>query len=150
MIAINEIKAIALAYGACSKVSGITSIKDAIELLMTPQGREFAVKSGFPTLEMCRECATEMNSIQKVYVDTVNVYVNGHDILAIGNTEVIAKYSEPDKLYKVVAMHGAKVNILATNYAVVTVSSYDSEVVVEDDGTALVFVEESKGEGGSQ
>lgn len=148
MTDINEIKAMALAYGACGKASGITSIKEAIELLMTPQGREFAVRTGFPTLAMCRECRDEANAIPGAYVDTANLLMNSRDILAIGNTEVNVRYSEPDHLYKVVAMHGAKVNITATNYAVVTVSSYDSEVVVEHDGTALVFVEESKKKGG--
>ena len=148
MTGINDIKAMALAYGACSKVLGITSIKEAVELLMTPQGREFAVKSGFPTLQMCRECSFELSRIPRVLLDTSSPMICGQDLLAIGDTKVTAVFSEPDRLHCIVAMHGAKVTVKATNYAVVTVSSYNSEVVTETDGTALVYVEESGKKGG--
>ncbi len=55
MTGINDIKAMALAYGACNKVASLDSIGNALSLLMTPQGREFALKTGFPTYQVWRE-----------------------------------------------------------------------------------------------
>ncbi len=149
MTGINKIKAMALAYGACDTVVSLKSIADAISLLMTPQGREFALNTGFPTLEVWRKNKNEVNFTPCVYLDTKNVFASNHDIVAIGDSEVTVTLSKPDKLYHIIAMHGATVEINASNYAVVTVTSINSTVTVKNDGTAIVTVEQSE-KGGKQ
>ena len=147
MTGIEEIKKSAHALGACGKVESINSIEEAVKLLMTPQGREFAVKTGFPPLETWRKESGEIDKIPEVLLDTPKCTVNGRDLIAVGNTELTATYTEPDRLHHITVMHGARVTVVAKNYAVVTVSSYDAEVKVKDDGKALVYVEEAKKKG---
>lgn len=151
MTGINEIKAIALAYGACEKVSSISSINEALSLLMTPQGREFALKTGFPSYDICRKVRdklpededTRINGIH-VLVDTVKTILHNEDCIAVGITNLTVDFNRPDKLHHVIAMHGAKVEIHASNYAVVTVTNINGDVKITTDGTAKVTVEQSE------
>ena len=146
MTGIDDRKKAALSLGACNKVESVSSISEALALLMTPQGREFAVKTGFPSLEMWREQSVIIDRIPHVLLDAPKCVVNGQDLIVIGNTEVVATYNEPDKLHHIIAMHGAKVTVVANNYAVVTVSSYDAEIEFEGDDTALIYTEDNKEE----
>lgn len=162
MTGINEIKAMALAYGACDKVSGISSINDAISLLMTPQGREFALKTGFPTLQIWRSnkdalkdwknhISNQLYEFQSklVIIDESPCRGNNLDMIVVGDTKYTAIFDNPNRLYHLIAMHGAKVEINASNYAVVTVTNINSEVKISNDGTAKVTVEQSE-KGGCQ
>lgn len=149
MTGINDIKKSAVTLGACDKVEAINSIKEAVALLMTPQGREFALKTGFPTLEAWRANKEAVNAVPGVYVDTPNVGVGKHNCVAIGDTNLHANLSGIDQLYHVIAMHGAKVEVHASNYAVVTVTNINAETFIHNDGTAHVIVEQSE-KGGHQ
>lgn len=145
MTGINDIKAMALAYGACNKVLGITSIKEAVELLMTPQGREFAVKSGFPTLDTWRMHPYDVDRSEMVLLDMgVDNFSVNEDYIVVGNTSLEATFDCPDRLYYIIAMHGATVEIKASNYAVVTVTSINATVNIINDGTAKITVEQSE------
>ena len=149
MTGIDNIKKTALELCACKKVESINSISDAIDLLMTPQGREFAIKTGFPSLEVWRENERRVKDIQEIYLDLKNVLVINHDCICIGDSVISVELDNPDKLYHVIAMHGAEVEINASNYAVVTVTSINATVKITNDGTAKVTVDQSE-KGGSQ
>ncbi len=140
MTGINEIKRAALLLGACGMIKGAASIKEAVGLLQTPQGREFALKTGFPSLELWREHGVEVKDM--VFLDRGRVSVSGRDAIAIGRTRMEASFSSPDKLYHIIAMHGATVEITASNYAVVSVTSINSTVRVKNDGTAIINIEQ--------
>ena len=140
----NDIRRLAIALGACDKVESIKSVSDAVDLLMTPQGREFALKTGFPTLEVWRANVEKVNATPRVFLDTLNVNVGNHNCVAIGNTKLHVNLNGVDQLYHVIAMHGAEVEINASNYAVVTVTSIKATVRITNDGTAKVTVEQSE------
>ena len=151
MTGIDDIKAMALAYGACNKVLGITSIKEAVELLMTPQGREFAVKNGFPTLDTWQEVWDKMPEDEEprlsgiyILVDSVKAILHNEDCIVVGKSTLSVEFNKPDKLHYIIAMHGATVEIKASNYAVVTVTSINATVRIINDGTAKVTVEQSE------
>lgn len=155
MTGINDIKEKALELGACDKVISITSISDAVKLLLTPQGREFALKTGFPTYEACRKVwdelpedeDTQINGIHFL-VDSVKTILHNEDCIAVGISNLLVDFNRPDRLHHVIAMHGAKVEVHASNYAVVTVTNIGSTVRISNDGTAHVIVEQSE-KGGS-
>ena len=151
MTGIEEIKKSALALGACGKVESINSIEEAVKLLMTPQGREFAVKTGFPTLDTWQEVWDKMPEdeeprISGVYilVDSVKAILHNEDCIVVGKSKLSVDFNKPDKLHYIIAMHGATVEINASNYAVVTVSSINATVKINNDGTAIVTVEQSE------
>lgn len=149
MIAIDYIKEMALNLGACDKVESINSISDAIDLLLTPQGREFALKTGFPSLELWRTIANHILLPDCVFLDDDKVRVCDSNLVVVGESLVSIIADKPVYLYHVIAMHGAKVEVYASNYAVVTVTNINAETIIHNDGTAHVMVEQSE-KGGSQ
>lgn len=149
MRGINDIKKYALALGACNKINGILTIKDAITLLMTPQGREFALKTGFPSIELWRSTACNIFLPDNVILDDDKHGADESDLVIIGESFVSVIADNPVNLYHIMAMHGAEVEVKATNYAVVTVTNINSTVRISNDGTAKVTVEQSE-KGGSQ
>ncbi len=144
MRGIEEIKKTALELGACGKINDVSTIKEAINLLQTPQGKEFALKTGFPDIETWRRNMVAANGCPGTYVDNRNVFASNHDIIVVGDAEARVTLNRPDKLYHVIAMHGATVEIHACNYAVVSVTSIDATVRVTNDGTAIVRVEQTE------
>ena len=144
MIGINDIKKSALALGACNKVESIKSVSDAVDLLMTPQGREFAIKSGYPTLPVWEANEMEAVATGKVLINAGLVVSSDPDIVVVGSSTVKYLADSPDYLHHVIAMHGAKVIVDARNYAVVSVTAIDATVEVSNDSTAKVTVEQSE------
>ena len=144
MTGIEEIKKSALALGACNKVESINSIEDAIALLMTPQGREFVLKTGFPSLDLWRITANHILLPDCVFLDEDKYDVDESNVVIVGESSVSIIADKLESLYHIIAMHGAEVEIKASNYAVVTVTSINSTVKINNDGTAIVTVEQSE------
>ena len=128
-------------YNACKKANSIVSLHDAVNMLFTPQGREFCKKSHFPSIEFLRENIDEINSFKTCFVDAGVVSTADHRIFVAGDTFAEIFASRPDEIYYVVAMHGAEVRIIADEYSVVTVLVVDAECEVENDGTAKISFE---------
>ena len=148
MRVIDDIKELARTYGACNKVESINSIADAVGLLLTPQGREFALKTGFPTYEVWREVwdllpADEEPRINGIHilVDSVRMIMHNEDAIVVGLSKLLVDFNRPDKLHHVIAMHGAEVEIQASNHSVITVTNVGAKVSVINDGSAIVNIE---------
>lgn len=141
---IDYIKKSALELGACNKVESINSISDFVALLMTPQGREFALKTGFPSIELWRTTANHILLPDCVFLDEDKQGVDEPKVVIVGESQVSIIANKPINLYHIIAMHGAEVEIKASNYAVVTVTNINSTVKIHNDGTASVIVEQSE------
>lgn len=141
----DELKKCLTRYGACRLADGISSLESAVRMMFTPQGREFCVKTGFPTLEFLRAHKEELNTIRGIYIDAglVRVHYN-HDVLIAGETAATLYANKPDRLYKMIAMHGATAYIKAKNYAVVTATEIKGDVVIQNDSTAKVIIEKQE------
>lgn len=128
-------------YRACNALEQITDIKSAIDVLLTPQGREFAVNTSYPSLDAFRVNMDALAGINSVLVDAGRVLTHNHDIVAVGDTAVTVKASGPRALYHVMAMHGAKARVEARNFAVVTITSVGGTIEYDNDGTAVIAIE---------
>lgn len=141
---IEEIRNQALGLGACDKAKDIGSVKEAVDMLLTPQGREFAMKTGFPTLDAWRANARDVKALGYVFLDSGKASWFNQDLIAVGNTDFELTLNGSGRLYKVIAMHGAKVTVTAKEYAVATVTSIDATVeVINEDGTAVITQEKA-------
>lgn len=140
MDTINNVMKSALRLGACAKSEGVSDWKSLVWLFFTPQGREFCEKHNFPSIEMFREMKGEI-SRHNVFVDAGNIVcANRADIALVGNTSAELTYSGVECTHKVVLMHGAKVRIKASNYAVVLIVNIGGcEVEIEKDETAVIL-----------
>lgn len=129
---------------ACDISSQITDIKTAIGVLLTPQGREFALNTNYPTLAAFRENMAILADMDNVFVDSGSIVTDKYNIVAVGNSDITLYAVGTEALYHVMAMHGATVKIDARNYAVVTATSVGGNIEFTNDGTAVIAIEEKK------
>lgn len=139
---IEKIVNTATRLNACRRVLGITDMESAISTLLTPQGREFAMRTGYPSLATFRDNLAEVSQVYGVYVDAGKCICAAHDIVAAGDTDLTAIVSGTERLYHVMAMHGARVRIDARDHAVVTATSIGGDIEITNDGTAAINIEE--------
>ena len=110
--------------GACDLLRPNMTPTELCHLLRTPQGEEFILK-GLPTLSLWRLIGEEYKELlaqHHIYLDAGYIELDGQTtrFIAIGATHLrlLAKQA---KLYNVSLIHGAKADVLATNWAVVSV-----------------------------
>lgn len=140
MKTVNEIMQSASLLGACAKSNGVSDWRSLTWLFFTPQGREFCEDNNFPSLEMfqgMRDNISEFN----ILVDAGNVSrENDVNVGLIGNTSGQLVYNDNTVVHKVVLMHGAKVRIKASDYAVILlVNVGNCEVEIEKDNTVVIL-----------
>lgn len=129
-------------YNACEIADAIGSSHEAITALLSPQGREFALNTGFPHIEDFRALQADLSKDSRVFLDAGAVSCRQYRAVAVGDTLLDFVAYKPTALYHVIAMHGAKVRIKASRYAVITVTNIGGSIEVINDGSAVVNVEE--------
>lgn len=132
----------AVMRGACEKSGKATDWKSLCWLFFTPQGREFCKANNFPSIKQFRDMAKQV-IVHGIYVDCGEIEVHGKENVGlVGNTSAKLHYSSPSKLHRVVLMHGARAEVYADNYSVVTVTNIgDCEVVKHESNGGKIFVE---------
>lgn len=132
----------ATGMGACVLANRIHDLREAIYMLLSPQGREFAMRNGYPTAAVFRRNMEALGKIEGVYVDAGRRGVSGtHDIVAVGDTELTVHATGTARLHHIMAMHGARVHIRASNHAVVTATEAGGTIMIDNDGTAVIKIE---------
>lgn len=133
--------------GACNMKLDIDSLESAIRMMFTPQGREFCVKTGFPTIEFLRKHKERLNTIPGVFIDCWNISLHSlnskyPNLLISGLTRASIHITKPIHLHKIIVAHKAKLTLNANDYAVVTITKIgDAEIEIINDGTAKVTIE---------
>ncbi len=131
----EELKRYLNGLGACDLKDNVDSLESAIRMMFTPQGREFCVKTGFPTLEFLRKHKEELNAIPGVFIDDGRITPsfipdNVTNILISGDT----------KAYLCVS--NAKLCLSAEVFAVATITEIgEVHTEIANDGTAKVIIE---------
>lgn len=141
MKAIDEILQKALSLGACNKSNGVTDWRTLVWLFFTPQGIEFCEKNNFPTLEMFKQIKDDVEAYNVFVNAGVQKRSNDSCVALIGpKTKGELVYDDNSKVHKVIVMHGAKVDIVARNYAVVRLINIgDNEIRRHKDKTSIIL-----------
>ena len=110
--------------GACDLLRPNMTPTELCHLLRTPQGTEFILK-GLPTLSLWRLIGEDYKGVlaaHHIYLDAGYIELDGQTtrLIAIGDTHLRLPANQP-KLYNVTLIHGAKADVLATNWSVVSV-----------------------------
>jgi hypothetical protein len=124
----------------CEKITGKETIEQLAALMFTPQGREFCIENNFPYLGDLREIDKKELEKHNVYVDKNFTCTNVEKVAVFGNSHAVLNYDNVEKSYHVIAMHGAKVKIIASGYSVVFVESKGADIIVEKRDKAKGFV----------
>jgi len=138
---IEKIVNTATRFHACGKEHEIEDMKSAITTLLTSQGREFAMRTGYPYLVVFRDNVAELSRVPGVYIDAGRCVSSMYDTVSVGDTSLTVIASGAERLYHVMVMHGATVKVDARNYAVATVTSVGGSIEVNNDGTAIINIE---------
>ena len=127
--------------GACGGSGKVSDWRSLVWLFFSPQGREFCGEKGFPSLDMFRGMK-EGVAPYGVHIDVGEIALSGDACVGlVGNTCARLSFSGPERLHRVVLMHGARARIEAGNYAVVSVMNRGGEVEIVKDDTAIIFNE---------
>lgn len=128
-------------FKACCLTNSISDANQAITTFLSPQGREFALNTGYPRLEDIRNTSDIWMNDRRIHLDSGNVTVGDYDSIAAGDTSLTLIADKPSKLYHVMAIHGARVTVKASEYAVVTATNVCGTIEVVNDGTAVINIE---------
>ncbi|ROT19572.1 hypothetical protein EEL53_10020 [Muribaculaceae bacterium Isolate-114 (HZI)] len=143
----EELKRYLNGLGACDLKDNVDSLESAIRMMFTPQGREFCVKTGFPTLEFLRKHKEELNAIPGVFIDDGRITPsfipdNVTNILISGDTKAYLCVSKPTHLHKIIVAYNAKLCLSAEVFAVATITEIgEVHTEIANDGTAKVIIE---------
>lgn len=140
METVKDIMKSASLFGACSKSNGVSDWKSLVWLFFSPQGREFCEENNFPSLEMFQGMKEHVEEYG-VYVDSGEVKrSNDANIGLVGNTSATLTFDDNTVVHKVILMHGAKVRIKASRYAVILlVNVGNCDVKIEKDETVVIL-----------
>lgn len=133
--------------GACNLKDDVDSLESAVRMMFTPQGREFCIKTGFPTLDFLRRHKDGLNTIPGVFIDEgridpSSIPANVTNILISGDTKAYLYVSKPIHLYKIIVAHSAKLDLLAEDFAVATITEIgEVQTEISNDGTAKITIE---------
>lgn len=137
---LERIRQEARALGACALIERGETANELLDALFSSQGREFALKHSFPSLNLLREVESELDT--RVLVDKGEVEASQMpNILVAGNTEAYISCDTLNKLYHIIVMHGAKAHIELRGHAVATICVVGGEIKVtkaSDDAFALI------------
>lgn len=137
---VSDVMRSALELGACNQSGKATDWKSLCWLFFTPQGREFCENNNFPSIEIFRNMKPNVEKYG-VYVDAGEIQLkNNVNIGIIGDTDAMLEYDDNTVVHKIILMHGAKVTIKASNYAVINLTNVNNcQVTIINDGTAKVL-----------
>lgn len=140
MIDVQEIRAEALRKNACGKIAEIRDTPELIRLFYSPQGIEFAAKTGFPDLALLRANKEEL-ALYGILADAGEIELPSREYLCIaGDTRAVIHASQNEFVHNILVMHGAEALIKASGYAVVSATEIAAGgLCVENDGTAVVL-----------
>lgn len=131
--------------GACNLKGEVDSLESAIRMMFTPQGREFCIKTGFPTLEFLRKHKKELNVIPGVFIDCgtlISIDSKHPNLLIAGDISASLGIYKPNTLHKIIVAHNAKLDLHVGDFAVATITRIgDAEIKVYNDSTAKVTIE---------
>lgn len=124
----------------CSRFQGTENPEQLMRLFLTPQGVEFCQKHNFPDIDTLRTFRGLEAARHGIYIDAGRIVLhNVKQVALIGDTVAELKYDDPTKRHEVILMHGAKARIVATGWAVVSVTKGSCEVIADAKDRAKIL-----------
>lgn len=140
----RDIYELAKQAGACKEkglsiIKQTTTVHGLIDLLKSPQGREFCMKHGFPSVEILSAFREELQD-NGVYIDGIRELINPRLVIAFGGQIHIR--SSGFNVCEVYATNNTVIKIDATEYSFTSVEQHgESEVFATEflNGIVKVF-----------
>lgn len=121
--------------GSCKMFTGDErTVEDIIKLFTDPQGIEFCIKKNFPDISTYRAFEPWFEEGRKhgIYIDAGAITLQNPKLaVLIGNTQATVVCDTVEDLHRVVALQGAKCNVIAWKWAVVRVRKDDNSTIIK-------------------
>lgn len=127
----------AKAKGACERIDNIQSLERLIELMFSPQGREFCEKTKYLKTDKLNDVSEEAEQ-HNVYIGKRNIITTAHKSAFIGS-KGRALCAGTDDIYNIIVADNSHVEIVATDYAVVMVTAINGTYHTTKDKTARIL-----------
>lgn len=136
---VSKIHEEARKLGSCDFLTGVENFVELSEMLFTPQGSEFCKKFKFPSMETLNSFKGLQAELNGIYINTQLKAKNISRVALFGRDAIAELEYNKTEGFRVIVMHGAKVTIRASGYAVVFVTNAGGEVNFETSGNAKVL-----------
>lgn len=114
---------IAEKYRVCSMFKGSENIEQIVRLFLSPQGVEFCQENNFPDIQTLRQFRRYDVERFGVFIDAGSITLNNvRRVMLIGNTEATITCDNKWR-YEIILMHGAKLQVKASGWAVVFITN---------------------------
>lgn len=107
----------------CQMFTGEENLSELVQLMFTPQGREFMLANQFPTLTIFRKFKPYNPEQLGVYIDSGNITLTDPGNIFIVGKTTAEIYCRKTQSNNIIMMHGAKAKINASGYSVVRIES---------------------------
>lgn len=137
---VERIKEEARKLGACGKADEIKGWKTLARVMLSPQGLEFLQKH--PRWPEIGEFRANKAAVRPygIYVDQSPARVNKVQQAAfVGDIDCTVSAHGTSTTHIFVVMHGARLTIEASNYAVIRIYNLGGTITVKNDGTAKIL-----------
>lgn len=127
--------------GACNRFKGTEkTLEDIVNLLCSPQGMEFCIEHHFPNMATFRLFKPFNPEQYGVYIDSGALTLrNPKKVVLVGRTNATIICDTLER-HEVCLLHGAKANINASGWSVVSVSgSKGCQVIRNISGKAVIL-----------
>ena len=139
MIDVEAIHIEAKRLRSCEFLTGNENFEELAEMLFTPQGTEFCKTHKFPRMDLLLPLKGDEAEQNGIYINSRVEVSNIPKIAIFGHkSEAVLEFSNTEG-FNVIVMHGAKVKIKASEYAVVFLTNVDSNVECEVTGNAKIL-----------
>lgn len=137
---VKDIKEMALGFGACDLIEGADSLKSLVDVMRTPQGREFCKKHCFPTLDVLRQYKDELAQMN-VFVDAGTIETTDVDnVIVAGETDAVIRFKSTDRPYHAIAMHGANAKVIAYGYSICQIVNIGGNIEMHESKNANIYM----------
>lgn len=123
--------------GACGRIDDVQSVASLAELMFSPQGREFCQNTKFLRVDRLNHIVTEAEEYN-VFIGKQNIITTSHKSAFIGSKGRVL-CSGTEAIYNIIVADNSHVEIVATNYAVVMVTSINGTYNITKDNTARIL-----------
>lgn len=124
---------------SCEFLTGNENFEELAEMLFTPQGIEFCKTHKFPKMDLLLPLKGDEAESKGIYINTRVEEKNINMIALFGpKTEAVLEFDKTEG-FQVIVMHGARVKIIAREYAVVFLTSVGGHVELEITGNAKIL-----------
>ena len=124
----------------CEMFTGEETLPQLVELIFSPQGREFMLANQFPNIATFRKFKPYEPEKFGVYIDAGAITINEPGkVFLIGKTNAEI-YCRKTRANEIILMHGASAKVYASGYSVVHIESdrkSGAEINLYDNAKAL-------------